>query len=76
MKDPIVVAAIRGLYTAVGMAGATFLGALYVDVNLTKAGIMAGIAFFASLGFRGGIEGTIDQKRAKALPPTGGPDDE
>ena len=59
-------ALVRGLYNALGMFGATFLTTYLTTDVLRDALIVAGIAFFASLGFRAGAEGVYDSNRAKA----------
>lgn len=61
LKDPLVIAIIRGLYTAVGMAALTGLTA-FATTNDTRGALITGaLAFLGALGFRGGVEGAIDQ---------------
>ena len=63
LRDPIVIATIRGLYTAVGMAALMWL-TVYSTTNDERASwIAAGLAFLGALGFRGGVEGAIDQRK-------------
>ncbi len=58
-------AILRGIYNALGMFGATFLTTMLTTDSLRDAFIIAGIAFFASLGFRAGVEGGYDSARDK-----------
>jgi hypothetical protein len=63
LRDPIVIAIIRGLYTAVGMGSLMWL-TVYSATNDTRAAWIAGaLAFLGALGFRGGVEGAIDQRK-------------
>ena len=62
-KDPIFIAILRGLYTAVGMGGLMFLTVLSTTNDTRAALIAAGLAFLGALGFRGGVEGAIDQRK-------------
>lgn len=56
-------AIIRGAYLAAGTFLSAFLSALLMDDDVRKAAIVAGVAAFAVLGFRGGVEGGYDTYR-------------
>lgn len=62
--DPIVVATIRGLYTAVGMGAFMWLTVYSTTDDAGAAWVAFGFAFLGALGFRAGVEGVIDQQRA------------
>jgi len=66
LQSPIVIATIRGLYTALGMAALSWLTVYSTTNGDTKAAsITAAFAFLGALGFRGGLEGIYDQGRKK-----------
>lgn len=65
LKDPLVIAIIRGLYTAVGMAALTGLTA-FATTNDTRGALITGaLAFLGALGFRGGVEGASTRERGR-----------
>lgn len=63
MSDQNKVALLRGLYLAIGTFGSTFVSALLMDSNMNKAALVAAVAAFSVLGFRGGVEGAYDTNR-------------
>jgi len=55
----------RGIYSAIGTFGVTFLTTFLVTDVASEAGLVAGIAAFGVLGFRAGAEGAYDSLRQK-----------
>lgn len=68
LGSPMTTAMLRGAYLALGMFGSTFLTVWGTTDDLKAAFISGGIAGFAALGFRVGVEGSVDQRRANAAP--------
>ncbi len=58
-------AILRGIYSAIGTFGVTFLTTYLVTDVASEAGLVAGIAAFGVLGFRAGAEGAYDSLRQK-----------
>lgn len=63
LRDPIVIATIRGLLTAFGQAAFTGLTTYQVTNNAGDSFVVGAIAFLVALGFRGGVEGVWDQRK-------------
>lgn len=66
MRDPMTIAVIRGAYTAIGAGALAFLTSLSVGTDARGALIVGGISALGALGFRGGVEGFVDQKRSNS----------
>ena len=62
LKDPIVIATLRGLLTALGQALFTALTTYQVTGNAGDSAIVGALAFLVALGIRGGVEGVWDQR--------------
>ena len=58
-------AILRGIYSAFGTFGMTFLTSYLVTDVVSNALITAGVAAFGVLGFRAGAEGMYDSLRQK-----------
>lgn len=63
LRDPIVIATIRGLLTALGQGALTGLTAYQVSDNAGDSLVVGAIAFLIALGIRGGVEGVYDQRK-------------
>lgn len=63
LRDPIVIATIRGLLTALGQAAFTGLTTYQVTGNTGDSFVVAALAFLVALGIRGGVEGAWDQRK-------------
>ena len=64
MSEQNKVAFMRGAYLAVGTFLSTFVSALLMDQSdITRGALIAAVAAFSVLGFRGGIEGAYDTNR-------------
>lgn len=59
-------ALVRGLYAAVGAGLLAFLTCYATTDDAKASAITAGITALGALGFRGGIEGTLDANRDAA----------
>ena len=63
LNSAIGTAILRGAYLAFGSGFLTFLTTWTATDELKAPIIAGGVAALTALGFRGGIEGTFDQKR-------------
>lgn len=63
LRDPIVIATIRGLLTALGQAAFTGLTTYQVTGSASDSFVVAALAFLVALGIRGGVEGVWDQRK-------------
>lgn len=63
LRDPIIIATIRGLLTAVGQALFTGLTVYQVTGDGGDAALVGALAFLTALGIRGGVEGVWDQRK-------------
>jgi len=70
---PLFIAILRGAYTAAGAGALMFLTVLSASSDMKVALIAGGIAALVALGFRGGVEGVIDQRRANKESPAAWP---
>ena len=61
LRDPLVIATIRGLLTALGQGALTGLTTYQVSGNAGDSLVVGAIAFLIALGIRGGVEGVYDQ---------------
>lgn len=65
MSEQSKAAIIRSLYTAVGTFLSSFCTALLAGSPSDTSALVAAVAAFAVLGFRGGVEGAVDTYREK-----------
>ena len=64
MSEQNKVAFLRGAYIAIGTFLSTFVSALLMDsTDTSRAALVAAVAAFSVLGFRGGVEGAYDTHR-------------
>jgi hypothetical protein len=68
LSDPIVVAFIRGLLTALGQAMFTGIVTYQATGSGEDAVLVGALTFLSALGIRGGVEGVYDQRRSKPEP--------
>jgi hypothetical protein len=69
MTQQFKVAWIRAGVGGLVLAGSAFFGQLATGGTLRTAGVAAGVAFFAYLILRGGVEGLVDSANAQAPTP-------
>lgn len=63
LSEPIVVAFIRGLLTALGQAMFTGIVTYQATGSGEDAVLVGALTFLSALGIRGGVEGVYDQRR-------------
>ena len=64
LNSPMTTALLRGLYQAIGAFALVFLSTWATTDEIKAPVIAGGIAALSALGFRAGVEGAYDAKRA------------